>query len=115
MPIKRPCLNCGSLTYEASRCDRCQRLWERAHPKRDRPHYKGDYKKRAKQVRDNATHCWLCGGGARPNDPWTADHVIAGDPASPLLAAHRSCNSSRGNRDPSAIKNKNMNINRRND
>ena len=32
---------------------------QRLHPKPERPHYKGDYRKRAKQVRDNANTCWI--------------------------------------------------------
>lgn len=35
-------------------------------------------------------------GGPRRGDPWEADHVAAGDPDSPLLPAHRSCNRRRG-------------------
>jgi len=70
---------------------------QRLHPKPERPHYAGDYRKRAKQIRDNATTCWICGKGYNPKDPWTADHLIAGDPNSPLAAAHRTCNSRRGN------------------
>jgi hypothetical protein len=61
-----------------------------------RQHYGGDYRKRAKAVRDAATHCWLCGEPARPNDPWQADHVIAGEIESPLLPAHRSGNIRKG-------------------
>lgn len=60
--------------------------------------YAGDYRRRAKAIRDHAEFCWLCGGGAREDDPWQADHVIPGDPNSPLAPAHRSCNASRGNR-----------------
>ena len=101
MPIQRPCLNCGTLTTLTTRCEPCAKQYELKHPKKKRPHYAGDYRKRAKAIRDTATHCWLCGQTARHNDPWTADHVIAGDPASPLAPAHRSCNSSRGNRPPS--------------
>ena len=41
---------------------------------------------------------WLCGGGAVPGDPWQADHVIPGNPDSPLAPAHRSCNAARGNK-----------------
>lgn len=62
-----------------------------------RPHYKGSYAKQAKQVRDTATVCWLCGLGRKTDDPFTADHYYPGDPTSPLIAAHRSCNSRRGN------------------
>jgi hypothetical protein len=61
-----------------------------------RQHYGGDYRKRAKAVRDAATHCWLCGEPARLNDPWQADHVVAGEIDSPLLPAHRSCNIRKG-------------------
>ena len=98
MAISRPCLNCRNLTTNATRCTRCQTIWYQQHPKPDRPHYKGDYRKRAKQIRDNAIACWICGEGKRPNDPFTADHLIPADPNSPLAAAHRSCNSRRQNK-----------------
>jgi hypothetical protein len=42
--------------------------------------------------------CWLCGEGARPNDPWQADHVDPGNHHSQLLGAHRSCNIGRANK-----------------
>lgn len=95
--IGKPCLNCGNISTTGSRCEPCQARWNKQHPKPFRPHYSGNYRKRAKEVRDNATICWLCGQGEKPNDIWTADHIIPGDPDSPLLPAHRSCNSSRGN------------------
>lgn len=100
----RPCLDCGKLSRNGSRCETHQRVknaeWDvaRASRKRATGQYAGDYKKRAKAVRDAAEYCWLCGGGPRADDPWQADHVIAGDPNSPLAAAHRSCNASRGNK-----------------
>jgi hypothetical protein len=65
--------------------------------KKNRPHYAGDYSKRAKIVRDNAIVCWICKEAYRTNDPWTADHVFPAVIDSPLLPAHRSCNSRRGN------------------
>ena len=98
MQIRRPCLNCKTLTTNATRCTPCQTIWNKHHPKPDRPHYKGDYKKRAKQIRDNAIACWICGEGKRANDPFTADHLIPADINSPLAAAHRSCNSRRQNK-----------------
>lgn len=98
MPIQKPCLNCGELTPKGSRCAICQRRYDQAHPRPPRKHYGGDYKRRAKEIRDTAQYCWLCGLSAKANDPWTADHIIAGDPNSPLAAAHRSCNSRRGNK-----------------
>jgi hypothetical protein len=60
--------------------------------------YSGDYKRRAKAVREQAVNCHICGDPARTNDPWTADHIIAGDRNSPLAPAHRSCNERRGNK-----------------
>ena len=104
----KPCIECGRLTLGGTRCEthRLERemIREALRPNRQRPnkpyrpHYTGDYVKRARQVRQNAQYCHLCHDGPRYNDPWTADHVIAGDPTSPLLAAHRSCNSRRGNK-----------------
>jgi hypothetical protein len=92
--VKRVCLGCGVLTSHGSRCQTCKAIQDREIEARRgvRPHYQGDYKQRAKVVRDNATVCYLCGQGARAADPFQADHVIEGDPYSPLLPAHRSCN-----------------------
>ena len=94
MTPRRPCIDCGVVTT-ATRCPSCKSAHNIARHAA-RPHYQGDYKRRAAEVRATARLCWLCGGGARRDDPWTADHVVSGDPASPLAAAHRSCNSSRG-------------------
>jgi len=101
MRFKRPCLDCGKLTELGNRCQYHARIVQAKRDEQREPkriHYKGDYQKRAKQVRDNATSCWICKEGYRPNDPWTADHLIPGDRYSPLASAHRSCNSRRGNR-----------------
>jgi hypothetical protein len=99
MGFARPCLDCGTLTRTGSRCERHQAIVNANIDARkaQRTHYSGSYRSKAKQVRDNAVVCWLCGDGARVNDPWTADHYIPRDPTSPLLPAHRSCNSSRQN------------------
>lgn len=106
----RPCIECGKLSKNGTRCEQCAREREairdamRPKVKRvyrnkgPRPHYQGDYAKRAREVRKRAVYCHLCGDTARANDPWTADHLIAGDPNSPLLPAHRSCNSRRGDK-----------------
>jgi hypothetical protein len=101
----KPCLECGKLSLGDTRCETHRlerlRLMEATRPKRKyktkpkREHYGGDYAKRAKAVRESATYCHLCGDGPRHNDPWTADHIIPGNPQSPLAPAHRSCNSSR--------------------
>jgi hypothetical protein len=60
--------------------------------------YSGDYKRRAKAVRQQAVNCHICGDPARINDPWEADHINPADPTSKLLPAHRSCNERRGNK-----------------
>ena len=93
MPIRRPCLSCRRLTTQPMRCPTCEGK-RQAIRNASREHYKGDYTQRAALVRATATHCYLCGEGARPDDPWTADHVFG--PDDPTLApAHRSCNSAR--------------------
>lgn len=99
--VKRPCMDCSTLTDKGSRCPACQsRLNARMDAARigKRQHYGGDYAKRAKAVREAASLCWICGNGARAGDPWQADHVEPGNPDSPLAAAHRSCNIARSNR-----------------
>jgi hypothetical protein len=99
-----PCLDCGELTQGGNRCVVHQRRVDelaearRALIKKTLNTYGGDYKRRAKQVRDSAVVCHLCGEGARFGDPWEADHLIPGDSDSPLAAAHGSCNRRRGNK-----------------
>ncbi len=100
---RRPCLGgpttCPALAEPGKpRCTECERYRQRIR-NATRPHYAGDYDTRAAAVRSTAQRCWLCGEGPRPGDPWTADHVDAGNPASELRPAHRSCNASRGNRE----------------
>lgn len=100
-----PCLDCQMLTKnDESRCDVHQKRVDelaairRAGVKKATGQYSGDYKKRAKEVRLNAVVCHLCGEGARWGDMWEADHLYPGEPDSPLLPAHRSCNQRRGNK-----------------
>lgn len=96
MAFKKPCLDCGQLTNGKTRCENCALEYgRRIDAKRDktkRELYKGDYRARSRQVRQDATVCWICGDSARPDDPWQADHLIPDDPLSPLAPAHRSCN-----------------------
>jgi hypothetical protein len=102
--FRQPCLDCGTLTRNGSRCETHQAVvnqyadYKKAERKRATGQYGGDYRKRAKAVREMATICWLCGAGERGDDPWQADHIIPGDPYSALAPAHRSCNAARGNR-----------------
>lgn len=103
MPFKRPCLDCGIIINTGTRCDRHQSEYRskiEARRINNRQHYKGNYKQRSKQVRENAVICWICKEEAKLDDPWTADHYFPGIPNSPLLPAHRSCNSRRKNTPP---------------
>ena len=97
--LPRPCLDCGRLA-EHSRCPDCNRERERiaSAQRPPRPHYSGDYRKRAKQVREGALACHWCGGGFTVDNPVQADHVYQGDPASPLVPSCRRCNIARANR-----------------
>lgn len=113
--MKQPCLDCGRPT-NGSRCDQCGARFAQArnakqgHARKQRggrPGYNGGYKGRAALVRANATRCWICGQGAKPDDPWQADHVVplAIDPnATQLAPAHRSCNIGRANAARSAAR-----------
>ena len=83
-------------------------------PQRDMSLWRGAgvaHKNKSKALRDaayrdpNAT-CWLCGKtlgegprykNGRPST-WHADHVLPGDPRSPLRLAHSLCNERRGGR-----------------
>ena len=101
MAFKKPCLDCGALSYE-SRCEihrrRVQQLRDIKRAEHKKNYYNSDYRKRAAFVRQTAIICHICGDGARVNDPWQADHLEPGNSLSPLAAAHRSCNASRGNK-----------------
>jgi hypothetical protein len=99
MSIMKPCIICGALVPKpATRCETHRLEVDNSRYRRrgPRPHYDGDYRKQAARIRATATECWICGDGPRTNDPWTADHINPGDPDSPLAAAHRTCNSRRG-------------------
>jgi len=101
MAFKKPCLDCGQLSYE-SRCPdhqkRLQQLRDIKRADKKKALYNTAYRKQAAIVRATALLCHICKDGARLNDPWQADHLNAGDPSSPLAAAHRSCNAARGDR-----------------
>lgn len=101
MKFQKPCLDCGKLSYE-SRCEehrkRVEQLRDAKRAEKKKILYNPQYRKLAKQVRQTAIICHICGDGARRDDPWQADHLDAGNPASPLLPAHRSCNAKRGNK-----------------
>ena len=95
--MKQPCLDCGAIS-EQGRCPACSKQREaiRTARRQQLGHYRNGYSTRAKHVRATAITCWLCGEGARPDDPWQADHVVpmaeGGAPDGELAPAHRSCN-----------------------
>ena len=67
------------------------------------PHHMGSHQVTARRVTqaanaDPTTRCRRCGGLARQGDPWEAGHLRDGDPTSPLLPEHRSCNRAAGAR-----------------
>jgi hypothetical protein len=77
--------------------------------KRDMSLWRGTHRTKAKALTDRAyanpsAVCWLCGKtlqqGPRYRDgrpsTWHADHVVPGDPRSPLRLAHSLCNERRG-------------------
>ena len=87
MTIKKYCLEHGIV--------------EPGHNCRRKPARTRRYFDAARQVRNNATTCALCGQGPRENDPWVADHIIprangGADTIDNLQPAHRSCNGRRG-------------------
>lgn len=100
--FQAPCLVCGVLVRGGNKCEAHKNpprdYSARAAKKKATGQYSGDYRKRARIIRDAAVICHICKEGFRPRDPWQADHLIPGDRFSPLLPAHRSCNASRGNK-----------------
>ena len=105
--MRQPCLDCGTPS-PASRCLACatghrqqrdQVATARRKSMGGRPHYGASHRKQGEGVRATAVHCWLCGQGQRPNDPWQADHIIPAfqGGGGGLAPAHRSCNIARSN------------------
>lgn len=95
--VRRVCLGCGTLTLHGSRCETCQADMNRILDARrgPRPHYAGDYRRRAAEVRATAVECHWCHGPFTPANPVQADHVVPRDPASPLVPSCRRCNIAR--------------------
>lgn len=101
MRFQKPCLDCGKLSLE-TRCEehskRIEQLRDVRRAEKKKVLYNSRYRKMAAYVRATAIVCHICGDGARMADPWQADHLDAGNPDSPLAAAHRSCNAKRGDK-----------------
>ena len=100
MPFNKPCLRCGALVRGASYCPPCQptRPPSPQRQAKKRHLYGGTYKARAKQVRQQATICYLCNEPFQEGDTIEADHLIPElGHTSPLAPTHRHCNQQRGN------------------
>jgi 5-methylcytosine-specific restriction endonuclease McrA len=104
--FKRPCLVCGGLGY-GSRCDLHQaEANANMQRRKDTPErlakkrllYNNEYRQRRKQLLASAIACHLCKKPFVSGDLIEADHLVPGEINSPLAAAHRRCNQSRGDR-----------------
>lgn len=71
--FNRPCLGCGKLQRNGSRCETCQAGVDatRDAKRGPRPHYKGDWPKIAKAAIAAHPYCHVCGSQV----DLTADHV----------------------------------------
>ena len=114
MRFQRPCLDCGELS-ENNRCQRHQEVHDRRQRRRldslpkksseDKSRfYNSEFRAKAKQVKDSAVACYLCGNRFSHTEKQTgkvqADHVYPSlGNESPILAAHATCNRSKGKKD----------------
>ncbi len=105
----KPCLKCKAIfTFRSEYCEGCRlekkpreqkpRIETPERKARKRLLYNYGYKKRAGAIKQTATHCHLCQQPFASRNEIQADHLIPGDPTSPLAAAHARCNASRGNK-----------------
>lgn len=110
MPRQKPCLNCGVLHRNASRCDACQAAYDqRVNQTRGsatRRGYGTGWQKIRKAVlaRHRRIHGEQCPGWGRPAHPakdLTVDHVVpkargGTDAPGNLAVLCRQCNSAKG-------------------
>ncbi|MFC1410499.1 HNH endonuclease [Streptacidiphilus sp. N1-12] len=84
--LRRPCLNCGTPTRNASRCDRCQAVWQQQRDQvRGSAHqrgYDGAWQRTAAAAvaAHRAAHGDWCPGWqvpAHPASDLTGDHIVA--------------------------------------
>ena len=105
----KPCLKCKAIfTARSEYCESCRLEKKPPTPKprvesperkqRKALLYNSSYRARAKAVRDTATHCHICQQAFTDRATIQADHLIPGNPYSPLAAAHRSCNIRKSNK-----------------
>lgn len=105
--LPEPCLTCGTLSTNGSRCPEhaykveADRNARRNRRKAETGQYKGAYTRLAKIVRQTGIVCHLCGKPFQPGDKIEADHLTPGTPVydlSQLAPAHSTCNAKRGNK-----------------
>ena len=104
--FRRPCLTCGQLANDSYCPQHRKELNDRRQLAKDTPErlarkrllYGGNYRQRRRELLATATHCALCLKPFLPTDRIDADHVLPGNPNSPLQATHATCNRSKGNR-----------------
>jgi 5-methylcytosine-specific restriction endonuclease McrA len=104
--FQKPCIQCGRLSPDAT-CKQCHLKKERqrdrirdADPARRMKKatlYNAEYKKKRAMLKTQGGICYLCGEVVPPGTG-QADHIIAGNPDSPLAITHSFCNQSRGNK-----------------
>jgi 5-methylcytosine-specific restriction endonuclease McrA len=106
-PLPEPCLTCGRLSTNGSRCIEhaykveAERNARRGRRKRETGQYRGAYSRLAKIVRATAVVCHLCGKPFQLGDQIEADHLNPSTPVTALdqlAAAHRACNAKRGSK-----------------
>lgn len=92
-----PCLDCGQpgVTGRGTTvlCVACQRRRTNA-----RTHYKGDWAKLSRRLRQSASRCAICRQPFTPDNPATLDHVAPRSRAAGLQVLCRRCNSRKGAR-----------------
>lgn len=100
MGFAKPCLKCNQLTRGGSYCDGCRpiRVDSPERKAKKQALYGGNYRRRARAVKTSAIACHICRQLFKDGDRIEADHLIPGNPDSPLAPAHRECNQRRGNK-----------------
>lgn len=105
MPFPKPCLICNVLTSGDTYCklhkleaDERERIRQRGRKAGRTLYNSTNYRKQRAWLKATATHCHLCKQPFTNRGDITADHLIPGNPNSPLAAAHSLCNSRRGNK-----------------
>lgn len=95
MPLLRQCLTQGCrLLTPKSRCPEHERAYWRQRGSTAARGYAGGWPKRAREQITREPWCVDCGTGR----DLTADHLVPGDPDSPLVTRCRGHNSARANR-----------------